>query len=131
MLMQAAPTDMRIPIQAALSFPERPSSDWGSFDLAALGSLEFEPVDRRRFPALDLAYQAGRAGGSYPAALNAANEVAVNAFLEGRLDFPGIWRIVDEVLSTQEGAPVEDVDQVMEVDARAREAAGTMIGVTV
>jgi 1-deoxy-D-xylulose-5-phosphate reductoisomerase len=123
MLMQAAPTDMRIPIQAALTYPYRLPADWGSFDPAALGRLEFEPVDRRRFPALDLAYDAGRRGASFPAALNAANEVAVHAFLDGRLSFPGIWEVVGSVLDAHEGAPVPGVDEVMQVDAWARSQA--------
>ena len=120
MLMQAAPTDMRIPIQAALSFPDRLESDWGEFDLAGLGELSFEPADTERFPALELAYEAGRAGESYPAALNAANEIAVGAFLSDRLSFPGIWDVVGSVLSAHEGIVVTDVDSVMEVDAWAR-----------
>ena len=134
LLMQAAPTDMRIPIQAALSHPERVASDWGSFDLGGLGTLDFEQVDRARFPAVDLAYDAGRRGGSFPAVLNAANEVAVGAFLERRLPFGGIWEIVERTLDAHEGAPVPDVDAVMEVDAWARARASRSIdgsGVTV
>jgi 1-deoxy-D-xylulose-5-phosphate reductoisomerase len=123
MLMQAAPTDMRIPIQAALSGPDRLAADWGSLDPAALGSLEFEPVDRRRFPALDLAYDAGRQGGSFPAVLNAASEVAVHAFLDGRLSFPAVWQVPAAVLAAHDGAPVGDVDEVMQVDAWARSEA--------
>jgi 1-deoxy-D-xylulose-5-phosphate reductoisomerase len=134
MVMQAAPTDMRIPIQAALAHPARLAADWGSFDPAGLGSLSFEPVDRPRFPALDLAYDAGRRGGSFPAVLNAANEVAVHAFLEGRLSFPGVWEVAEAVLAAHGGAPVADVDEVMQVDTWARSEALRSIdtsGVTV
>jgi 1-deoxy-D-xylulose-5-phosphate reductoisomerase len=134
MLMQAAPTDMRIPIQAALAHPDRLAADWGSFDPAGLGSLSFEPVDRPRFPALDLAYDAGHRGGSFPAVLNAANEVAVHAFLQGRLSFPSVWEVAGAVLAAHGGAPVGDVDVVMQVDAWARSEALRSIdtsGVTV
>jgi 1-deoxy-D-xylulose-5-phosphate reductoisomerase len=126
-LMQAAPTDMRIPIAAALSDPERIDMDMGSPDLEAIGSLEFEAVDEERFPCLGLARSAGTRGGSYPAALNAANECAVEAFLGGLIKFIQIAAIIEEVLSNHEVVDADDLDAVMEVDRVARRSAGDAI----
>ncbi|MGH2747711.1 MAG: 1-deoxy-D-xylulose-5-phosphate reductoisomerase [Actinomycetota bacterium] len=127
-LMQAAPTDMRIPIQAALSCPEMLPAGYGTLDLAATGSLDFEPVDRKRFPAVDLAFEAGRKGRSYPAALNAANEVAVSAFLGGSISFTDIPRIIEEVLDDHDPMDATELDAVLEVDAWARSRAeATMV----
>ncbi|MGH2788005.1 MAG: 1-deoxy-D-xylulose-5-phosphate reductoisomerase [Actinomycetota bacterium] len=120
MLMQAAPTDMRIPIQAALSFPDRIESSLPPPDLAAIGSLEFEPVDHGRFPCVRLARDAGVKGGSFPAALNAANEAAVEAFLAGRVKFLEIPAIMEEVLDQHEATDADDLDTVLDVDAWAR-----------
>jgi 1-deoxy-D-xylulose-5-phosphate reductoisomerase len=122
-LMQAAPTDMRIPIQAALSSPERLSADYGTLDLATTGSLDFEPVDGTRFPAVDLAFGAGRKGRSYPAALNAANEVAVGAFLAGSVSFADIPRVIEEVLNDHDPIDATELDAVLEVDSWARSQA--------
>jgi 1-deoxy-D-xylulose-5-phosphate reductoisomerase len=123
MLAHAAVADMRIPIQAALAAPERLPTDYGRVDLAHTGALTFERVDNGRFPAVALAYEAGTRGGSYPAALNAANEVAVHAFLSGRIGFTNIVPIVRDVLGRHDSIPVDDVDAVLEVDRRARAAA--------
>jgi 1-deoxy-D-xylulose-5-phosphate reductoisomerase len=120
MLMQAAPTDMRIPIQHALSFPSRLPSDAGRLDLVSTGTLQFERVDHDRFPAVALAYEAGRRGRSYPAVLNAANEMAVHAFLDGGIRFTEIAATVEEVMSAHDPVDVEEVGAVLEVDAWAR-----------
>jgi 1-deoxy-D-xylulose-5-phosphate reductoisomerase len=126
-LMQAAPTDMRIPINAALAWPDTPSPLGHRLDLIEIDSLTFEEVDRARFPSLDLAYGAGRAGGTAPAVLNAANEVAVHAFLDRGLDFLGIPRTVEAVLSAHAAGPARDVDVILEVDAWARDEAERVI----
>ena len=126
-VMQAATTDMRIPIQAALGGPERFDSRIPPIDLAAQGHLEFEEVDRTRFPSLDLAYRAGREGRTFPAVLNAANEEAVAAFLQRRAGFQDIPRVVEEVLSAHEGSEATEIGAVLEADRWAREAARTAL----
>jgi 1-deoxy-D-xylulose-5-phosphate reductoisomerase len=120
MLMQAAGTDMRIPIQAALSYPERLQSSFGRVDLAEVGALSFQEVDRVRFPCVELAYVAGRLGETWPAVLNAANEEAVKRFLVGELPFTAIPRVVDEVLSRHEGFDAGSLDAVLAADEWAR-----------
>ena len=122
-LCQMGVPDMRAPIQYALGYPERFAGPVNAPDLAGLGPLEFFPVDRGRFPSLDLAYGALRAGGTAPAALNAANEIAVHAFLSGRLDFPGIPRLVEKVLQRHRTVPVTSLESVLEADAWSRGAA--------
>jgi 1-deoxy-D-xylulose-5-phosphate reductoisomerase len=119
-LSQMGVPDMRAPIQYALGYPERFAGPVEAPDLAALGPLEFFPVDRVRFPSLDLAYEALQAGGTAPAVLNAANEVAVHAFLSRRLDFPGIPRVVESVLERHRPVPVTSLASVLEADAWAR-----------
>ena len=119
-LCQMGVPDMRGPIQYALGYPDRFPGPVPAPDLPALGTLEFFPVDRRRFPCLDLAYSALRAGGTAPAALNAANEIAVHAFLAGRLDFPGIPRVVEKVLERHRPVPVTTLAGVLEADAWSR-----------
>jgi 1-deoxy-D-xylulose-5-phosphate reductoisomerase len=133
MLMQSAPTDMRIPIQAALTWPDRLPMDTTRLDLAALGSLGFEPADRARFPLIEIAYEAGRCGGLYPAVMNAANEIAVQAFLDGVIGFDDIARIVresiDEIaeeVSAEELAKI-DIDAVLHADEGARDVARRMV----
>jgi len=122
-LCQMGVPDMRAPIQYALGYPERFAGPINAPDLAVLGPLEFFPVDRGRFPSLDLAYGALRAGGTAPAALNAANEIAVHAFLSRRLDFPGIPRLVEKVLQRHRPVPVTSLESVLEADAWSRGAA--------
>jgi 1-deoxy-D-xylulose-5-phosphate reductoisomerase len=126
-LMQAAVADMRLPIAAALSYPARPPCGVPAVDLSRVGSLTFEEVDGARFPALALAYDAGRRGGSWPAALNAANEEAVQAFLAGAIAFTAIPAVVEDVLAGHDGAGVESLDDVLAVNARARDAARAAI----
>jgi 1-deoxy-D-xylulose-5-phosphate reductoisomerase len=118
--------DMKLPIQLALAGGERlPRPDPGRrpFDLAALGRLHFEPPDPRRFPCLRLALEAGRAGGTAPAALCAADEVAVERFLQGEIRFGDIARVVEHTLERHPPVPVEGLEQLLDVDARARHTA--------
>lgn len=119
--------DMRIPIQYALTSPDRSPSPVPGFSFAGL-SLEFEEPDRDAFPALDLSFRAGMEGESSPAVLNAADEVAVEAFLQGRLGFTGIARVVEKTLDTTEWRELPDVAAVLEVDAEARSRAAELIG---
>lgn len=118
--------DMRIPIQYALTAPDRLATPVGQFDLSGM-SLDFEEPDRAVFPALDLAYAAGRKGGSAPAVLNAADEVAVAAFLEGRLGFLDIAEVVESTLDRIEWRPLDNVDDVIEADAEARSLTASLI----
>jgi 1-deoxy-D-xylulose-5-phosphate reductoisomerase len=127
MVMQAAPPDMRLPIQTALTWPFSAAGHVATIDLAEVGRMTFEPVDRARFPSLDLAYEAGRKGATYPAALNAANEVAVGAFLEGTIGFMDIPAIVESVLGRHESGDAFVLDDVMAADSAAREVAGREI----
>jgi 1-deoxy-D-xylulose-5-phosphate reductoisomerase len=119
-LAQLGAPDMRIPIAHALAWPERVASGVQSLDLIRVGTLRFEAPDLQRFPALALAQDAARAGGSRPASLNAANEVAVAAFLDGRVGFMNIARTVESVLSAYEGGRADSIDAVLEADAWAR-----------
>ena len=120
MLMQAAPPDMRLPIQAALTWPFPGAGVSSTLDLAEIGTVTFEPVDRARFPSLDLAYEAGRTGGSLPAAMNAANEEAVQAFLDGRIGFGDIPRIVAGVMEAHDVFDITSVEDVEAADRAAR-----------
>ncbi len=121
-------TDMRIPIQFALSYPERWDSPVKRMDFRKLGSLEFGEPDTDVFKCLALAFDAGRAGGTLPAVMNAANEVAVGAFLAGACRWVDIADCVEAVMSEHENHPVESIDQLEEVDARARVAARRRLG---
>src|SRR5436190_5540158 len=114
--------DMRVPISYALTYPERAATPLAPLDLASL-KLEFSPPDTDTFPMLSLARAAGRAGGSAPCVYNAANEVAVAAFLAGRLPFLGIPEVVGETLGSAGTDPVRDVDDLVEADRAARELA--------
>jgi 1-deoxy-D-xylulose-5-phosphate reductoisomerase len=119
-VMQAAVPDMRLPIQAALGAPERFESLNAPVDFTRVGTLTFEPVDADRFPCVGLAYDAGRAGGGFPAAMNAANEVAVGSFLNGALGFTEIPGLINDVLDAHEPVHATDLDAVLEVDRWAR-----------
>ncbi|MEA2507309.1 MAG: 1-deoxy-D-xylulose-5-phosphate reductoisomerase [Actinomycetota bacterium] len=121
-IMQAAPADMRIPIQAALSGIRFPSAI-PALDLAAVATLTFQPVDEKRFPSLGLAYDAGRRAQSYPAVLNAANEVAVHSFLDGGISFEDIPAVVEKVLEAHVAFGVDELDAVIEADGWARRRA--------
>jgi 1-deoxy-D-xylulose-5-phosphate reductoisomerase len=118
-LAQFSVTDMRLPILYALTYPERVSSAM-RFPVMDLRHLEFLPPDVEKFPCLALAYEAAEAGGAKTVALNAADEVAVAAFLQGRIDFIGIPKIIREVVSATEAGKLESIDQVLKADAEAR-----------
>jgi 1-deoxy-D-xylulose-5-phosphate reductoisomerase len=119
--------DMRSPIRAALTWPERVANG-GSADLTRLGGLTFEAPDAERFPALGIARTAGRAGGTAPAVFNAANEVAVSAFLAGRIGFRQIPAICDHVLGEHDVRPADSVETLLDADRWARERAGRRAG---
>ena len=128
-LAQLSSSDMCFPIQYAVTWPDRIPNSLPQLDLARLASLHFEAPRVQDFPALSLARQAGITGGTMPAMFNAANEVAVQAFVEGRLSFPGIWRTVETVLS--HAAPRDyrgQLDIILEDDAWAREEALRVLG---
>jgi 1-deoxy-D-xylulose-5-phosphate reductoisomerase len=127
MLAQLGAPDMRTPIAQALAWPERFASGVQSLDLLAIGHLGFEPPDHVRFPSLSLARAAARAGGTAPTVLNAANEVAVQAFLDRRLNFVGISTVIDKVLQRLNASPVTALGDVLDADAAARRLAVTMI----
>ncbi|MCE5191515.1 MAG: 1-deoxy-D-xylulose-5-phosphate reductoisomerase, partial [Actinomycetia bacterium] len=116
-------TDMRVPIQYALSHPERWDAPVPPVDFATLSRLDFEEPDYEAFPALSLALEAGRMGGTMPAAMNAANEVAVAAFLCGNAGFLDIPRVVEAVMSAHDRQPLESVEQVEKIDGWARRIA--------
>ncbi|HEY1964479.1 MAG TPA: 1-deoxy-D-xylulose-5-phosphate reductoisomerase [Acidobacteriaceae bacterium] len=125
-LAQISVTDMRLPILYALSYPERVESEL-TFDMQALADLHFEPPDLSRFPCLRLAYEAAEAGGAHPIALNASDEVAVRAFLEGRISFMGIPRTIEEVLAATPASHPATIAEVLAVDAESRERAQAVI----
>jgi 1-deoxy-D-xylulose-5-phosphate reductoisomerase len=122
---QLSTTDMKFPIQYALLYPDRVVAPFARLDLAKIRTLDFLPVDRERFPAVELAYAACRAGGSMPAVLNAANEVAVERFLAGELPFTGIVEVVNRVLDmhASEAAAIDSIDDALKFDAWARHIA--------
>ena len=131
-IAQLSTTDMKFPIQYALLYPERVPAPFARLDLARMRTLEFHPVDPRRFPAVELAYTALREGGSMPAVLNAANEIAVERFLAGELPFTGIVDIVNRVLERHAGqvAAIASVEDALRWDAWARnEARGIDVAV--
>src|SRR6185503_14685234 len=107
----------------ALTYPERASSDRVQTNLAKLGSLTFEEPDADRFPSLNLARRAGEVGGTLPAVLNAANEVAVEAFVNGRISFPAISENVKNVMERHKVVSHPSLEQVLEADTWARKAA--------
>jgi 1-deoxy-D-xylulose-5-phosphate reductoisomerase len=118
-LAQFSVTDMRLPILYALTFPERIPSDM-RFPVSHLRHLDFCPPDLKKFPCLRLAYEAAEAGGAKTVALNAADEVAVAAFLEGRIRFDEIPRIVEECLNATNSGKLESISEVLQADAQAR-----------
>ena len=128
-IAQLSMPDMRLPIGYALAWPRRTATPFGRIDWTEVGRLDFHPPDRTTFRCLDLAYAAGRAGGSAPAWLSAANEVAVDAFLEGELRWPQIADVVAAVLDEHDGSVPGTVGDVVEADAVARERARSVVGV--
>ncbi len=127
MLAQLGPSDMRVPIAHTLAWPDRMDSAVQPLDLVALGRLDFEAPDEERFPALRLARVALGEGGARPAILNAANEIAVAAFLDGRIGFLEIAAIVDDTLGRYDPPAPETLDAVLAVDAEARALAGERV----
>ncbi len=120
-------TDMVYPIQRALTYPQVCSNDFGNVDLTAIGPLHFSKPDMKRYPALALCYEAGRQGGTMPAVLNAANEVAVNAFLQKKISFTRIVDVVEKVLGKHARIDNPDLPAIFNADAEARQLALTCI----
>jgi 1-deoxy-D-xylulose-5-phosphate reductoisomerase len=126
-LAQLGNPDMRTPIAHALSWPERMHSGVDSLDLAAIGGLVFEAPDMQRFPCLRLGFEAAAAGGAASATLNAANEIAVQAFLERRIRFVDIPRLLESALEQHPGGEPQSLEEVLAIDAAARRAAGEQV----
>jgi 1-deoxy-D-xylulose-5-phosphate reductoisomerase len=123
MVAQLSTPDMCLPIQYALTYPDRAPSERVQTNLAKYGSLTFEEPDLERFPAVALAREAGEAGGTMPAVLNAANEVAVEAFVNGRISFPQITETVRQTMGRHKTVVHPALEQILEADAWARQAA--------
>jgi 1-deoxy-D-xylulose-5-phosphate reductoisomerase len=119
--------DMRVPISYALHFPQRADTEVPALDLAAIGELTFEPPDLDSFPCLRLAREAGEAGGTAPCVLNAVDEVAVAAFLDGRLRFTGIAEVVERMLEEMPAEPVSHFEDLFEIDEAARRRSADLI----
>lgn len=126
-IAQLSHPDMRLCMAYAMTYPDRFDIPYGDIDWAEAMTLEFEPPDREAFPCLDLAYEAGRSGGTAPAWLSACNEVAVEAFLKGLMPWTGIADVNSRLLEQHDGAPAEGIEAILEADERAREAAWTHI----
>jgi len=120
LIAQVSAPDMRLPIQLALAFPDRLRTGIRALDLTQVGSLTFEALDREAFPAVDLAYRAGRLGATFPAVMNAANEVAVTSFLDGRIPLTAIPEIAARVVEEHEPAKVVSLVTLERADAWAR-----------
>ena len=127
-IAQLGAPDMRTPIACALAWPERIESGAAKIDFTALANLEFSPADLGRFPCLRLAYAALERGGTAPAILNAANEVAVDGFLKGRLRWGDISAVIEKVLASHDGGPATSAGDIIDADRRARERAWAQIG---
>jgi 1-deoxy-D-xylulose-5-phosphate reductoisomerase len=119
-LAQMGITDMGLPILYALSYPDRLRTPLPALDLHALSALTFEPVDHEKFPCIGFAYQALAAGGTYPAALNAANEIAVDLFLSRRITFPEISILIAKALDSHRGRKIDSLEDVLDADREAR-----------
>lgn len=127
MIAQMSTPDMCLPIQYALTHPERMTNQRVQTNLASIGTLQFEEPDSERFPALDLARRAGEVCGTLPAVFNAANEVAVDAFCEGKLSFLGITKLVSDVMDQHQVIIRPDLTQILESDHWARQHAAVLI----
>lgn len=125
-LAQIGYPDMRLPIQYALSYPRRLPATWQQLDWKTVRTLTFEPPDTETFPLLEMAFAAGRAGGTYPCVYNAANEEAVGAFLEGRISFLAIAQIVESVVAAHGGGSAAELGSILEADAWARRQAAAL-----
>jgi 1-deoxy-D-xylulose-5-phosphate reductoisomerase len=126
-IAQLSMPDMRLPIAYALAYPDRVDTPFGRMDWTRASTLEFEPPDRATFRCLDLAYAAGRAGQTAPAWLSAANEIAVDAFLEGRIGWAAIADLVDAALQRWDGTPAESLEAVLEADRLGRLIAADLL----
>ena len=124
---QLSKPDMRLCIGYALAYPDRLDLAYGAIDWAELGRLDFEPPDRSAFGCIDLAYEAGRASETAPAWLNAANEVAVQSFLDGRIGWVDIAHLLEEALELWPGTKADDVEAVLAADGEARRVAGNLV----
>jgi 1-deoxy-D-xylulose-5-phosphate reductoisomerase len=122
-IAQLSTPDMRLPIGYALAWPDRISTPFGRIDWTTIGRLDFEPPDLEAFPCLALAYAAGRSGGTAPAWISAANEVAVDAFLNGQIAWREIASVIAATLDRHDGAPATDADAVIDADSQARRIA--------
>lgn len=129
MLAQLSISDMRFAIQYALTYPERVDGMLPSLDLAKVGALHFSKPDEKRFPCLLMARAAAMAGGTMPAVLNAANEMAVQAFLNGRLPFSGIWQVVEKVVDLHVLKVDPELEDILDADKWARSEASRIIGI--
>ena len=127
-LSQLSMPDMCLPIHCALTWPSRTRSNRVQTDLASLGRLDFEPPDLAKFPAIKLAQRAGEIGGTLPAVLNAANEIAVDAFCEEQTSFIGIADLVTEVMNRHEVINHPTLEEILQADQWARKTARDLIG---
>ncbi len=119
--------DMVFPILSALTYPQKRKNPFGRLDLTKIGNLSFHQYDSKRFPALDLCYHAGRTGGTMPAVLNAANEIAVDAFLKKRIFFQDIVKIVEKIIELHKLIANPGIDDIFNADTWAREKANSLI----
>ncbi len=130
-MAQLSEPDMRLPIAYALAYPDRFDAAYGRIDWSTAGRLDFEPPDREAFPCLDLAFEAGRVGGTAPAWLSAANEVAVAAFLDGRIRWIDIAAIIAATMDANDGAAADTLEAVLDGDAQARRYAEKVLSRTI
>lgn len=126
-IAQLATPDMRLPIQYALTYPRRSANPWPKLNVFELQNLTFEAPDFQRFPSLQLAYEAGRAGGFAPCVLNAANEVVVEGFLEGRISFLEMAKLIERVLEQHIAGDPQTIEDVLEMDEWARQTTATLM----
>ena len=126
-IAQLSMPDMRLPIGYALAYPDRIDTAFGSMDWSTISSLSFEPPDRKTFRCLDLAYAAGRSAKTAPAWLSAANEIAVDAFLAGRIGWAAIADVIDAAMQVWSGDPADSLEAVLQADMQGRQAASELI----
>tara|TARA_B100001750_G_scaffold2421_1_gene2003 strand:- start:6 stop:662 length:657 start_codon:yes stop_codon:yes gene_type:complete len=126
-IAQLSEPDMRLPIAYALAYPERISTSFGSIDWGKAQSLHFEPPDKKTFPCLNLAYSAGKTGGTAPAWMNGANEAAVDAFLDGHIPWQEIAASIENALEQHDGADPDSVEAIVRADQRGRECVATRL----
>ena len=126
-IAQLSEPDMRLPIAYALAYPERISTSFGSIDWGKAQSLHFEPPDKKTFPCLNLAYSAGKTGGTAPAWMNGANEAAVDAFLDGHIPWQEIAASIENALEQHDGANPDSVEAIVRADQRGRECVATQL----